>query len=131
MAYMIDVRNISGGNKNVQIDKYPDECPICHTSVYPKFFGMTAYLTRPIRIQSVFQCTKHECGQLFIGTYNKSEGTFFLVKVEPIYPQPKTFPPEILNISPADRRKFKDSNFKKPERRSKQDRRSGKDRRTS
>jgi len=101
MAYIINAKNIAGQGNQVQIDKYPDECPICHTSVYPKFLDETAYLTRPIRIQSVFRCTKIECEQLFIATYNKNDSTFFLARVEPIYPQPKTFPPEILNISPT------------------------------
>jgi len=102
MAHMIDARNISGGNKNVQIDKYPDECPICHTNIYPKFLGVTALLKKPTRIQSVFQCTKSECEQVFIGTYFFIKGlAYILKKVEPTHPQPKTFPKEIQDISPT------------------------------
>jgi len=101
MAYIINAINIAGQGNKVQIDKYPDECPICHTSVYPKFLNVTTYIQKPLRIQSVFRCTKPECEQLFIGTYNKNDGTFFLEKVEPIYPQPQTFPTQIQEISPT------------------------------
>jgi hypothetical protein len=102
MSYDIGCNTISGAQANVKIDKYPDQCPICHTSVYPKFLNLTALLDNPHRIQSVFRCTKLECGQLFIGTYYKIDyPNFYLAKVEPIYPQPQSFPPQIQGISPT------------------------------
>ncbi len=102
MSHRITSKRISGQDMEVQIDKYPDKCPICHTSVYPQFLGVTAYLDNPLQIQSVFRCTKLECGRLFIGIYNHLKGTVFrLLKVEPIHPEPQTFPPQIQGISPT------------------------------
>ena len=101
MTHGVESRKISGQTMNVAIDRYPDECPICHTSVYPLFLEVTTYLDRPRRVQSVFRCTKQDCGQLFIGTYSHTESkSFTLKKVEPLYPHPQTFPPQIQDISP-------------------------------
>ncbi|WP_017797584.1 DUF4145 domain-containing protein [Oceanobacillus kimchii] len=52
---------------SIYIDRYPDECPICHYSLVPKLID--SFITTEDRVESIFKCTKHNCSFLFIGYF--------------------------------------------------------------
>lgn len=50
----------------------PDECPLCHSGIHPKYqyaFCDRARYKKKNCLQVVFKCPRKECGNLFIGYY--------------------------------------------------------------
>ena len=101
MAYKIKSKEISGKAQIVTIDRCPDECPICHTSLNFKLIAAAYHYHRAPRVQVVFRCMKSACSELFIATYHKvSEGLFGLKEVVPISPKPQQHSAVIQGLSP-------------------------------
>ena len=96
----IDVVTLEGGKSGESYDRVPDTCPICHTSVSPKvFFG-----TKPRNdyLQILFQCTKAECKEFFIGTYDYyGPAPFRYRRSAPKTPRKAFVPESIQKISPT------------------------------
>ena len=102
MPYATTAIGDDGVDHSVGLDKYPDECPICHIAIYPKFLGLSTFNRSPTTVQTIFRCTRNACGKLFVATYTQLSGNSFgLSTVEPIYPKPQEFPPEIEAASPT------------------------------
>lgn len=51
----------------VEVDKFPDHCPICNCHVHP--FFVAAHQV-DVLLQVVYQCVRTECGKLFISEYS-------------------------------------------------------------
>jgi len=45
----------------VQVNKFPDKCPICHLHIRPE--EINSFLTKENRIEAVFQCTNDNCNR--------------------------------------------------------------------
>lgn len=104
MPYNIQATTSEGDRESILIDEYPNECPICHTSIHPVFLDTSICFAFQDyeRVQSVFACTRNGCRRLFIATYaTRFANEFELVGVEPIYPKPQGFPTEIKEVSPT------------------------------
>jgi len=66
----IQVNNLRGNKYDIDIDRFPDECPICHSKVFSQ--RLTARFPREVdseEIQIVFQCTNYDCESVFVSTY--------------------------------------------------------------
>jgi len=95
-----------GGGSTIQVDAYPDTCPVCHTSVQPVFLLARTLSDPPAfsTVDVVFQCTKPTCRSIIIGRYkgnNYSSAPFVLASVMPETPQGSAFNAEIETISPT------------------------------
>lgn len=88
--------------------KIPDECPMCHNGIEPKFvrgyeFNNKNSIYHQYRL--VFQCPKEECLEIFIAYYAKSPVDVFTSSVDYVGSAPYSFKKEIfeeviLKISP-------------------------------
>jgi len=102
------VSNLKGKGNDVEVDREPDTCPRCHTSVHPKFqYG--AYVgdyPRDIDVQLVYQCTKADCREVFIAYYRQghydgsSRPSLTLVRTAPTSAHEEEFSEEIKEVSP-------------------------------
>jgi hypothetical protein len=64
------VSSVEGTTHTVQVDRYPDSCPQCHTSLHPRVLtGILESDETPGWVQIVFQCVRRECQRIFIATY--------------------------------------------------------------
>jgi hypothetical protein len=85
----------------------PDECPMCHHGVHPRLvtgviLGQPTHPESEIRI--VFQCTRTECQEVFLGYYDfkstQQDGTFYLLgNVAPMEPVEAAFSESIGEVS--------------------------------
>ena len=99
--HTINVIDTSGHQFDIQVNGYPDKCPICHTSVFPRFVAGACDSQVRDKPQAVFRCTNKACGRLFIADYHGSSGILQLGKTEPVYPKSETFSKEINEASPT------------------------------
>ena len=98
----IQTRRLDGNSGAYQINHYPSECPVCHTSISPGFISAIEILPedRQIRLQLAFQCTAARCRCLFIANYRGATGqTINLLKTAPLSPVIHSFPEEIEETS--------------------------------
>ena len=72
--------DLNGAEHKVQYDRRPDRCPLCHHAIDPLEHdvativgGGPSYLDT--RLELVFQCTRHKCFHLFIGSYSRDYDT--------------------------------------------------------
>jgi hypothetical protein len=65
----------SGNTSAANVDRYPDECPVCHARTTPRFVA-AATQTASAR-QICFQCTSEPCKSLFIATYTAETALSF------------------------------------------------------
>lgn len=92
---------IEGGKEAVQIDTFPDHCPICHVGVNPNFvtalYGKTKH-----ELEALFTCPKMACKKMFIGSYrhNGMTGSYYLGTVSPNTFKPAVVVAEAAEISP-------------------------------
>lgn len=101
MSYKIKTKETNGQSQVVEIDKCPQECPICHSGLNLKFITAASNSKKHPWVQVVFRCMKSECNRLFIASYRKNgAGPFCLTGVEPTRPQLPSFPVSIHDISP-------------------------------
>ena len=94
---------------NLQIDKHPDECPICNHSLVPQKIG--ASVNGPVNqrgtyLDVAYKCVRHECGRVFLSVYQRrtSQGDemvrdFNFLKSLPLTLHTPEFPEEIVGIS--------------------------------
>lgn len=97
---------LDGEAKYVEIDRIPDRCPVCHTSVRPKeCYPGRASPANANTVQIVYQCTKTDCEALFIGIYTyrslgpQNVSSYQLSEVLPSRPEIPEFPPEVASLS--------------------------------
>lgn len=99
----VKVRPIGGGEEQVELDRKPDVCPICHYALDPRqhnvYVASGSLSGRGTELEAVYQCTRRECWRLFVGRYRrtasqgeKQVGPFKLIEVEP-----KTFSNPVIN----------------------------------
>jgi hypothetical protein len=79
-------------------DRYPDECPICHTHVHAtlklaQIIGAPMQYGTKAGIEAVFLCPNEDCKRFFItyylerpGTNHAGNGTFRYTRVAPMTP---------------------------------------------
>jgi hypothetical protein len=87
--------------KSVEINVYPDHCPICNVGVNPIL--ITAMVcSRQEEIDALFVCPKNDCRRMFIGSYKHSfqNNTYHLRTVRPSTPKAVTVAKEVVDISP-------------------------------
>jgi len=87
------------GKKAVEVNGFPDTCPICHLGVDPRF--QWGYLFSNQRfIEAIFQCPRRECRHLFIAYYISPGNMLYTIyKIEPHTPVPREFNKLIVSIS--------------------------------
>lgn len=90
-----------GESCDVNVDMYPDICPICHRSIHAEFVAGICQGSRMRKPQAAFRCSHPDCGRLFISNY-KYDGPLPLKlgTSEPMYPEKASFPQPIESISP-------------------------------
>lgn len=89
---------------NIILDKFPDECGICHKNIAPNFLSAIFVdgTRASSKLEATFHCTNRECSSLIIGYYNRGEnGYFYFARIAPIVPKSKDFDPEIKEVSPS------------------------------
>ena len=101
------------GTRNCTIDRTPDICPICHTSIVPNEAGQV--IATPDWLERVLRCPKQECQHLYIARYGNfsrpspgSGGTYSyrFERVLPVTPSPSVQPETVVKLSPNFRETF-------------------------
>lgn len=78
----IPVQQRNGGQSAVNIDRPPEQCPICHHFLQPVDCGV-AYV-RSNTLEKMFRCPRENCERLFIARYTQqSPGQFGLAECLP------------------------------------------------
>ena len=96
----VATQNYDGGNRNFNIEAYPNECPYCHMTVHPRFDKGT-YNDQNGILELIFYCTNYKCNRLFIVFYKTSPGGAY--KIDSMIfgnPKSKVFSENIKAISP-------------------------------
>src|SRR5689334_2966575 len=95
-----DIKFAEGGGGS--IDGHADSCPICHFRIAP----IVCYTTMTGRrvagqVRILYACPNRECGELFIGYFNKKEREqyYHLVSLRPFKPQQPTVSPVVKETS--------------------------------
>lgn len=85
----------------LDIDKYPDACPLCHHALEPKHQDL-AHVTMDAgrRLEIVFQCPRERCQSFFIARYYARYGSHWLSGCFPLEPADEKFSKHISTISP-------------------------------
>jgi hypothetical protein len=101
MIAQIRVTGGEEGTSAVEIDNYPDSCPICHNGIEAKFTGR-AHVDLGKRLQLVFQCPRHQCQSFFISTYRQPRTSRLYVYSDsaPFKPVALEFSEHISKLSP-------------------------------
>ncbi len=97
------------GNRQWTVDRSPENCPICHRSIDPRY--LTGVVLRApgvgsAEIELVFQCPHHECLHSFIATYvgpfdhGANDFRPKLRAVAPFVPRDPVHPSDISDLSP-------------------------------
>lgn len=91
-----------GGIEQVQVDKHPDSCPICHHGIEPITTSL-AHVVLPSGLQVVFQCPRQRCQCFFISSYwqRYDTTTFYFDGSAPFKPVSEEFPKHTALISPS------------------------------
>lgn len=96
------------GQEEVEIDRDPDACPICHHGIQP-IKTQSAFLVNSslhdLEIEVVLRCPRHQCGRFFIARYSKGPWDRYESKVrlrdcQPWSLQDFQFDEGTRNISP-------------------------------
>jgi len=105
--HAITIELKSGNRSRVELDEYPDECPLCNIGGVPKFIcahSLGDAWDYDEVIEAVFKCPMNKCSRYYIGYYYKAGRTgdrFFLKRtLSPQYWEPVEFSEEIKKISP-------------------------------
>lgn len=105
--FSVNVRLNNGSRQSVEINEYPDKCPVCDeggvpTEVSGHSLGDAWDYDEVVEI--VFQCPKNECKRYYLAHYYKPSRTgdlFFLKNtLSPQYWKPTRFSEEIKSLSP-------------------------------
>src|SRR5665648_377880 len=92
------------GAIKVEVNTFPDSCPICHIGMDPRYF--TGYLSKgEFLLELIFQCPLSDCRHLFIGYYRSSRQfgdpryEYLLSRSEPNLFEPREFSETINSVS--------------------------------
>jgi hypothetical protein len=96
---VIPAAMLGGGAALVKLGSPPDECPICHVSVFPEFISAHACRS-PNDIQVVYQCPNGPCQPIFIGYYRPGSSGFELRVTEPWRATEAQIPKIVAALSP-------------------------------
>ena len=91
------------GNVRYTVDRAPEECPICHTSIHTQSLHWAhLYSNDQDILEFIFQCPRSACGHFFIGRYMRSDThrQFALYELVPATPPKPQIPPEVAGVSP-------------------------------
>lgn len=96
--------NLAFQSTQVDVDKLPDDCPICHRGI--KAQHMTGWVNNG-KLQVVFRCPKEICQKIFIAYYEQksssatgpADNVYYLKRVEPYTPEKRNFSKVIEDIS--------------------------------
>lgn len=90
------------GNRDVQLDLYPDHCPLCHYGIEARHRSLAHVSGR--RLELVFQCPRSTCQAFFISryfqTYYPNSQGFFYSGSLPLVPASSRFSETISAMSP-------------------------------
>jgi len=94
-----DIGTLDGRRESIEIDKYPDFCPICNQHQTPNY--ITAFKQTYDRFQIIFGCPNHDCLSYFIAYYLKgfSSSTYELRNLRPRNFEELEFENEVFNLS--------------------------------
>ena len=98
-----DVQRHDGDDKGyIDIDRYPDSCPVCHHGIEPIKRQLAHFHAEQKRLEVIFRCPREKCQSLFIARYSASGYSNTLVYREayPFEPVDTDFPGHIQKISP-------------------------------
>lgn len=98
----VNARDENGQPKGLNIDRLPDECPLCHKKITPNY-GESFIDTKKSdkSLKTVFLCPNARCRQIFIGYYSGSwPGTFSFQLSRPQDAVAKDFGDIISEVSP-------------------------------
>jgi hypothetical protein len=102
MSISISAPDSHGNAVAIVLRNFPDECPICHTSLHPGYVSAIYSNAATPCVHVAFRCTKPPCGSLFIGIYRQAgDGRYDLTRTAPVTPLKQTFPKEIEEVSPV------------------------------
>jgi hypothetical protein len=101
MSLKIFGKDLHGVEGTFNINRYPDECPICHANVNPKFVAAIYHEAPALLLHCAFQCTRLKCGHLFLAIYEWSSGKWAFSRIAPVSPKPHIFAAEIQEVSPT------------------------------
>ncbi|MUL39442.1 DUF4145 domain-containing protein [Gloeocapsopsis dulcis] len=101
MGLKIAISNIKNETIHADLNKLPDECPICHNNIEPVFCWGYYGFENPLT-QVVFKCPRQLCQCLFVSLYEKTSKNsleaVYLVSVPNIHVK-KEFDQTIQGIS--------------------------------
>ena len=102
------------GQTAVEVNRYPDSCPICHRGIEAKLTGQ-AHVDVDLekRLQVVFQCPRHQCQSFFVSTYLPRSAppsrVYLYAGSAPLKPVPLEFPEQTSSLSPMFRQIFNEA----------------------
>jgi hypothetical protein len=97
---IINAMTLGGGAVMVHMGPPPDECPVCHRSVHPKFVSAHVCDSLANDVQVVFQCTSSPCQAIFIGAYRPGSSGLELRRTDPWRPEKAEIPAVVATLSP-------------------------------
>lgn len=105
MKKLVAATGFDNSNYKWELDKFPDECPVCHYNINPRILSGSYTVINAGDYKNprfFFVCTRHECQESFIGYYQKIEGTrgCTLNNTKPKSAKSNNFSNEISKVSP-------------------------------
>lgn len=102
---MITITGISTqdgeGQQHVDIDRFPDHCPLCHAGIEPLKQKWAHFNTAQRRLEIVFRCPRSRCQSLFVARYfNRGYSALVYSGSYPFEPLDTAFTEHIKRISP-------------------------------
>lgn len=105
-VFALNINLESGSRGSVQINEYPDKCPMCHNGGHPNFIlahSLGAAWDYDEVVEAIFQCPLNNCKRYYIGYYYKPSrsGDMFFLRdtLAPQFWKPILFSNEIKDIS--------------------------------
>jgi hypothetical protein len=95
---------INNAQRQCQLDRTPDTCPICHTAGTPINLGVIA--ATEDWVDRVLRCPKDECQHVYIAQYrsmsrpNVGPIAYQLKGAIPVTPRGSELPPNVVRLSP-------------------------------
>jgi hypothetical protein len=101
---LIEAATHRGNRKQVEADKYPDHCPLCHYGIEALYQGLAHIFEAGRRLELVFRCPREQCQSFFISRYSQrylpgSQGYFYAGSC-PLEPARSKFSIIISKLSP-------------------------------
>jgi len=120
MSYEITALDKLGKTVNVNIDKFADYCPICHSNIKPIHLGnyLNSDGDTSSCLQIVYRCPSNECGLVFFAYYvgiiqaggYQDHCWYFFKGLKPGNAKLLPVPESIKDLSPAFYRIYQEAN---------------------